>query len=97
MKRPPKKWFYKMVARLKRQYPQYSAKRIAKIVAGVWHKRYGVATKEKLVRAERGNPGRKRGKRKIRRSTVLAAIRSPRTPARLKEGLKKFARRKGWI
>lgn len=93
MKRPPKKWFYKMVARFKRQYPQYSARRIAKIVAGVWHKRYGTAVKQKLIEVERENPS----KRKIKKSAVLAAIRSPRTPTRLKEGLKKFARRKGWI
>lgn len=92
MKRPPKKWFYKMVARFKRQYPHFSAKRIAKIVAGIWHKRYGAAVKQKLIRAEKGNPNKQ-----IKKSTVLAAIRSPNTPAQLREGMKKFARKKGWI
>jgi hypothetical protein len=36
-------------------------------------------------------------KRKISKKAVLAAIRSPRTPKRLKEGLKKFAKKRGWL
>ncbi len=36
--RPPKKWFLKMYHRVKKQYPQYPPKRIAKITAGIWHK-----------------------------------------------------------
>jgi hypothetical protein len=36
-------------------------------------------------------------KRKISKKAVLAAIRSPRTPKRLKEGLRKFAKRRGWL
>ena len=33
----------------------------------------------------------------ISKKAVLASIRSRRTPAALKKGLRKFARRKGWI
>jgi len=35
--------------------------------------------------------------RKISKEAVLSAIESPRTPKRLKEGLIKFAKRKGWL
>jgi hypothetical protein len=35
--------------------------------------------------------------RKISKEAVLAAIASPRTPRRLKLGLIKFARKKGWL
>ena len=36
-------------------------------------------------------------KRKISKKTILAAIRSPKTPEGFKKGLKKFAKRKGWL
>jgi hypothetical protein len=51
-KRPPRKWFYAMVARLKKEYPTYSNKRIAKIAAGIWHKNIGWIAKARLVKKE---------------------------------------------
>lgn len=35
--------------------------------------------------------------RKISQKAVLASLRSPNTPASLKKGLRKFAKKKGWI
>jgi hypothetical protein len=35
--------------------------------------------------------------RKISRKAVLAALRSGKTPLRLKKGLKKYAKRRGWL
>lgn len=51
-RRPPKKWFYEMVERLKKEYPNYPPARIEKIAAGVWYKKYGPTTKAKVVSAE---------------------------------------------
>lgn len=36
-------------------------------------------------------------KRKISKKAVLASLRSPRTPANLKKGLRKYAKKMGWI
>jgi len=41
--------------------------------------------------------GEAMGKRKISKNAVLASIRSPKTPANLKKGLEKYARKKGWL
>ena len=92
MKRPPRLWFYRMIRRVKKQYPSFGIKRIAKVVGGIWHKRYGERTKEKLVKAEGGNPSRK-----ISKLAVLKSIKSRKTPARLRKGLIKFARKRGWL
>lgn len=35
--------------------------------------------------------------RKISKKAVMKAIKSPKTPKPLKEGLKKFAKKKGWV
>lgn len=35
--------------------------------------------------------------RTISKKAVLAALRSPRTPANLKKGLRKYAKKRGWI
>jgi hypothetical protein len=35
--------------------------------------------------------------RTISKKAVLASIASPRTPARLKAGLKTYAKKKGWL
>jgi hypothetical protein len=35
--------------------------------------------------------------RRINRKAVLASIRSRKTPAPLKKGLRKYARRRGWL
>jgi len=32
-----------------------------------------------------------------RKKGILASIRSPKTPKQLKEGLKKYAKKKGWL
>lgn len=45
-------------------------------------------------------PNKKRGKKKKRRinkNAVLKSIASPKTPDNLKKGLRKFARKKGWL
>lgn len=55
-RRPPKKWFYAMVERLKKEYPNYPPARIEKIAAGVWYKKYGPETKAKVVSAEHHSP-----------------------------------------
>ena len=39
----------------------------------------------------------KKGKKKISKKAVLAAIRSSRTPESLKKGLRKYARKKRWL
>jgi len=36
-------------------------------------------------------------RRRISKKAVLGSIRSPRTPKPLKEGLRKYARRRGWL
>jgi hypothetical protein len=36
-------------------------------------------------------------KRKISKKAVLAALKSPKTPKNLKEGLRKYAKKRGWI
>lgn len=41
--------------------------------------------------------GLRKKKRKISKKAVLASLRSPRTPIKLKVGLRKYAKRKGWI
>jgi len=35
--------------------------------------------------------------RRISRKAVLASLRSPRTPKKLKRGLRRYARRRGWL
>ena len=40
---------------------------------------------------------KKSKKKKINKKAVLGAIASPKTPANLKKGLRKFARKKGWL
>jgi hypothetical protein len=40
---------------------------------------------------------RAKKKRTIPKEAVLAAIKSRRTPKQLKEGLRKLAKKKGWI
>jgi len=35
-------------------------------------------------------------KRKINKSAVMASIKSPKTPANLKKGLRKYAKKRGW-
>lgn len=35
--------------------------------------------------------------RKVNKKAVLAAIESPKTPPHLKEGLKKYAKKQGWL
>ncbi len=39
---------------------------------------------------------KKKGKRKISKKAVMASIKSPKTPKKLKEGLKKYAKKRGW-
>lgn len=36
-------------------------------------------------------------KRKISKNAVMAALRSSKTPVNLKKGLRKFAKKKGWL
>jgi len=36
-------------------------------------------------------------KRKISKKAVLASLRSPRTPIKLKAGLRKYAKKRGWL
>ena len=48
MVRPPKAWYKKMLKRVGREYPRFSAKRKAQITAGIWHK-YPKATKLRIV------------------------------------------------
>jgi len=36
-------------------------------------------------------------KRKINKKAVMASIKSPKTPANLKKGLRKYAKKRGWV
>jgi hypothetical protein len=40
---------------------------------------------------------RRRRRGRISKKAVLAAIRSKKTPKHLKEGLRKYARKRGWL
>lgn len=51
-KRPPRKWFLKMMKRVRKQYPTYSKRRIAKIVAGIWYMRLAKKVKSKILGGE---------------------------------------------
>jgi len=99
-RRPPKKWFYKMIKRIKRQYPEFSAKKIKKIVGGAWYHRYSKRAREKLTgEIERV---KRKTKRKINKKAVLKAIkslrkRSDKKSKRLVKGLIKYAKRRGWL
>jgi len=35
--------------------------------------------------------------RKINKKAVMASLKSPKTPPNLKKGLRKFARKRGWL
>jgi len=47
--RPPKRFWTKMMRRVKKQYPRASKKRRARIVGGIWA-RYGIPSKIRIVR-----------------------------------------------
>lgn len=97
--RPPKKWFYDMLKRVRKRYPKFSAKRLAKITAGIWHK-FSDATRARLLKKYEGhssNPGHG-----ISKEGTLKAIRSLRAKGtercnRLALGLAKYARKRGWL
>jgi hypothetical protein len=51
-----------------------------------------------LAKLEGSNPNpRRKGRRRISKKAVLKALRSPKIPKRLKEGLRKWAKARGYI
>lgn len=50
--RPPKAWFDKMYKRISAnpKYKNYSSERKAKIIAGIWHKKYDEKTRKRLAK-----------------------------------------------
>ena len=51
MRRPPRKWFYGMVKRVKKSHPGISTQRAAKLVAGIWYKKLSEGQRHAIVRA----------------------------------------------
>lgn len=47
--RPPKRWWKKMRKVVRRQYPEFGARRINRITAGVWHD-YSPSTQIVIIR-----------------------------------------------
>jgi len=71
-----------------RQYIPSPYKRKALMLARRWWKKHKGETTVKRKR---------KGKRRLRKKMVLAAIRSPRTPTHLKKALRKIAKRRTWL
>lgn len=88
-RRPPKKFFGKILKGVKKQYPSLSEERQAKISASVYHK-LSPAKKTELAKRE-GNP-----KRKISKKAVLKSIKAL-GDGPMKRGLVKYARKRGWL
>lgn len=67
--RPPKKWFDMMKGKVKKnpKYKGYGAKRISKIVAGIWYD-YKESTRKRLTRKFEGGKTKKMGKKKKKKA-----------------------------
>lgn len=73
--RPPMEWWRAMLRQVRRQYPKYPAKRVAKIAAGIWHKytpRQQIGIIQRIARGEDGIPN---PRRRIDKEMAIKAIR----------------------
>ena len=106
--RPPRRWFYAMLKIVRKRYPKFSLRRQLRITSGIWHRmsaKAKIGIMQRLARGQNGIPtnflkkslGGKSRKRVVSKKAVLAALRSPRTPERLKAGLRRFAHKRGWV
>jgi hypothetical protein len=48
--RPPKKWFYAMMKRVRGEYPEASKKELQQIVGGIWWHQYRPSIRKKLLK-----------------------------------------------
>lgn len=53
--------------------------------------------KSKIKSTKKKTSKKKKRKRKISKKAVLSAIKSKKTPKHLKEGLRKYAKKRGWL
>lgn len=87
--RPPRKWFYRCVRKVKQKAPQVDNPKA--LCGWIWHHHARASTKRQILRAEKmrkSNPDR------IIKLMKLA-IKSPKTPKHLKLALRKKLKEMG--
>jgi hypothetical protein len=85
-RRPPKRWFYRCVRRVKEEAPE--VKNPQALCGWIWHHHAKPSTKRKILATE--NP---KSIRVVK--LMLKAVKSPKTPKHLREALKKKLKEMG--